>query len=284
MNPPPLISIVVPTLNQARFIEQTLASIAGQSWPRTEIFVIDGGSTDGTREIVERYANVVTHFLSEPDRGQADAINKGFRLARGDILAWLNSDDYYLPLALQRAAAVLGDISQPRLVHGSVLLLFENEDRGRIARAHAFPREQLNVSSCIYQPGAFWTRPLWERTGELNPDYHFVLDWDWWLRASEHGQFVPLDECLAVYRFHDAHKTGSGSLRRRQEILGHVERHASAEWVAAFRDVDARLDSLVSTWERFGRRGLHHLHTLCHLPLYLRHGAKMNAAFWQLHV
>jgi glycosyltransferase involved in cell wall biosynthesis len=281
---PPLISIVVPTLNQAQFIEQTLASIAGQNWPRTEILVIDGGSTDGTHEIVERYAHVVTQFLSEPDRGQADAINKGFRLARGDILAWLNSDDYYLPLALQRVASALDGIIQPRLVYGSVLLLFENEDRGRIARAHAFPREELNVSSCIYQPGAFWTRSLWEKTGELNPDYHFVLDWDWWLRASAHGQFVPLDECLAVYRFHDAHKTGSGSLRRRQEILGHVERHASGEWVAAFREVDARLDSLVATWERFGKRGWHHLHTLCHLRLYRRHGAKMNAAFWQLHV
>lgn len=81
---PPLISIVVPTLNQARFIEQTLASIAGLGWPRLELLVINGGSTDGTREIVERYAHVVTHFISEPDRGQGDAINKGMRLARGD--------------------------------------------------------------------------------------------------------------------------------------------------------------------------------------------------------
>jgi glycosyltransferase involved in cell wall biosynthesis len=284
MNPSPLISIVVPTLNQAAFIEQTLASIAGQNWPRTEILVIDGGSTDGTREIVERYAHVVTHFISEPDRGQADAINKGFRLARGDILAWLNSDDYYLPLAFQRAAAALGDISQSRLVHGGVLLLFENENRGRLARARAFPREELNVSSCIYQSGAFWTRPLWEKTGELNPDYHFVLDWDWWRRASAHGEFVPINECLAVYRFHDAHKTGSGAARRTQEILALVERHATPEWIAAFRDVAARLESLAATWERFGAKGHYRLHKLRHLDLYARHGDKVDAAFWQLHV
>jgi hypothetical protein len=197
MNPPPLISIVVPTLNQARFIEQTLASIAGQNWPRTEILVIDGGSTDGTREIVERYANVVTHFLSEPDRGQADAINKGFRLARGDILAWLNSDDYYLPLALQRAATALGDVSQPRLVHGSVLLLLENEDRGRIARAHAFPREQLNVSSCIYP-----TRRVLDAAA-LGEDRRIESRLSFRARlglvaAGERARSIcPLDECLA---------------------------------------------------------------------------------------
>jgi len=116
MSEHPLISIVVPTLNQARFIEQTLASITGQNWPRTELIVIDGGSTDGTREIVQRFP--VAHFVSEPDRGQADAINKGMRLAKGDILAWLNSDDYYLPLAFSRVVAALGDLSKPRLVYG----------------------------------------------------------------------------------------------------------------------------------------------------------------------
>jgi glycosyltransferase involved in cell wall biosynthesis len=275
---------VVPTLNQARFIEQTLASIAGQNWPRLELLVIDGGSTDGTREIVDRYAHVVTHFISEPDRGQADAINKGFRLARGEIFAWLNSDDYYLPLALSRAATALADVSRPRLVHGGVLLLFENENRGRIARARDFPREELDISSCIYQPGAFWTRQLWEKTGELNPEYHFVLDWDWWQRASTHGEFVAIEECLAVYRFHDAHKTGSGATRRTAEILALVNRHASPEWIAAFRDVAARLDAMAASWERFGARGSYRLHKLRHLDLYLRHGDKVDAAFWQLHV
>jgi glycosyltransferase involved in cell wall biosynthesis len=278
----PLISIVVPTLNQAAFIEQTLASITGQTWPRTELIVVDGGSTDGTREIVARFAPAVTHFISEPDRGQADAINKGFRLAAGEILAWLNSDDYYLPLAFQRVAAALDDPAQPRLVHGSVVLLFEDEDRGRIARARPFPRRELDVSSCIYQPGAFWTRSLWEKTGPLNPDYHFVLDWDWWRRAREHTAFTPLDECLAVYRFHRAHKTGSGVARRTEEILALVERHATPEWIAAFRDVAQRLDRLSATWRRFALNGRYRWHKLRHLDLYLRHGDKVDAAFWQL--
>src|SRR5262245_28017891 len=93
----PLVSIVVPTLNQAAYIGQTLASMVGQCWPRMEIIVVDGGSTDGTADVVREFGSAVTHFISEPDRGQGDAINKGFRLATGQILAWLNSDDYYLP-------------------------------------------------------------------------------------------------------------------------------------------------------------------------------------------
>ena len=279
----PLISIVVPTLNQAQFIEQTLASIVGQNWPRLELIVIDGGSTDGTREIVGRYP--VTHFISEPDRGQADAINKGMQLAKGDILAWLNSDDYYLPLALARVAAALGEVRQPRLVFGSVMLLFENENRCRVEPAKAFPRAALDVSSCIYQPGAFWTRALWEKAGELNPDYHFVLDWDWWLRASAYGDFIPLDECLAVYRFHAAHKTGSGSARRTEEILELVGKHAAPEWVAAFHAVAPRLAGLHATWRHcVNRRGRWTLHQLRHLDLYARHGDKVNRAYSQLHV
>src|SRR5215207_3330029 len=136
MSSTPLVSIIVPTLNQARFIEQTLASITGQNWPRLELIVIDGGSTDGTREIVERYP--VTHFISEKDRGQADAINKGMRLAKGDILAWLNSDDYYLPLAFMRVARVLEDTTKPQLVYGGCLLLYEQENTAKLVRPQPF--------------------------------------------------------------------------------------------------------------------------------------------------
>ena len=278
----PLISIVVPTLNQAAFIEQTLASIVGQNWPRTEIIVIDGGSTDGTREIVGRYP--VAHFISEKDRGQADAINKGMRLAKGDILAWLNSDDYYLPLALNRAIAALGDLTQPRLVYGACLLWFDAELRARVVHPGPFRREALATSSFIYQPSAFWTRALWEKAGPLDETKHFVLDWEWWLRASQHGEFLAINPCLAVYRFHAGHKTGSGLALRNDEILALVEREATPEWVAAFRDVAARLDGLAASWKRFGARGLHGLHKLRHLDLYARHGAKVDAAFWQLHV
>ena len=277
----PLISIIVPTLNQAAFIEQTLASIVGQNWPRLELIVIDGGSTDGTQAIVERYP--VAHFVCEPDRGQADAINKGMRLARGDILAWLNSDDYYLPLALSRAAEALGDLRQARLAYGSCLMLFESAGRGIVARAEPLTREQLATRDLIYQPSAFWTRPLWEKTGELTERYHFVLDWEWWLRASAHGEFLKIDHLLSVYRFHPGHKSGSGSARRTEEILELVAKYGSASSAEAFRAVARRLDRFTATARRCaGRRGLWTLHRLAHLDLYARYGEKVNEAYSQL--
>jgi glycosyltransferase involved in cell wall biosynthesis len=282
---PPLISIIVPTLNQAAFIEQTLASIVGQGWPRLELIVIDGGSTDGTRGIVERFGAEVTHFVSEPDRGQADAINKGMRLATGDILAWLNSDDYYLPQTLARVAAALGDVTQPRLVYGGCRLFYEADGSTKDMRAERFDRELLTTCDFIYQASAFWTRELWKRTSELDESQHFALDWDWWLRASLQGELIPLDEVLSVYRFHDAHKTGSGSVRRTEETVALVEKYATAEWAATFRDVAAKLGSLEKTWRWCaGRRGLWTLHKLLHLGLYARHGARIDRAFSQLHV
>jgi glycosyltransferase involved in cell wall biosynthesis len=278
----PLISIVVPTLNQARFIEQTLASIVGQNWPRTELIVIDGGSTDGTRTIVERYP--VTHFVSESDRGQADAINKGMRLATGDVLAWLNSDDYYLPLAFTRAAAAL-DPTKAQLVYGGCLLLYENDGTARLARPPEFDAEELKIHDFIHQPATFWTRALWEKTGELLVDQHYVLDWDFWLRAAALGEVRPLDDCLAVYRFHGAHKTGANNQRRTDEIIAFIERNAAPEWAAVFRDVAARLGPLGKSWDRWGRTGKYRLHKARHLDLYLRHGEdRVNKALWQLHV
>jgi hypothetical protein len=280
----PSISIIVPTLNQAQFIEQTLASIAGQAWPRLEIIVIDGGSTDGTSQIVERYAHVVTHFISERDKGQADAINKGMRLATGDILAWLNSDDYYLPCTLPRIAGRL-DPKARQLIYGNCLLAWEKSERSRIARARQpFDREVLKTCDFIYQPSAFWTRALWEAAGELDVNLSFTLDWEWWLRASALGDFIPLDECLSLYRFHGEHKTSSGSQRRTKEILALVERYATSEWATVFHAVAARLDSMAASWRRFGERGGYNLHRLRHLDLYARFGQKVDTAFWQLHV
>jgi glycosyltransferase involved in cell wall biosynthesis len=279
-----LLSIVVPTLNQSRFIAQTLASIVGQCWPRTEIIVVDGGSTDGTADVVKRFGSAVTHFVSEPDRGQADAINKGFRLAKGDLLAWLNSDDYYLPAAMDQVAPLLGDGTQPRLAYGGTIAFFEKTKETKFWSAPPFDRETLRTRALIYQPSAFWTRALWEKTGELNIAQHFTLDWDWFLRASAHCEFSTVDAPLSVYRFHAGHKTGSGNPRRAEEICAFVENHAGAEWGAAFRDVAEAMPRLAPGLARLKRLGLFRWRTLFYRRLYKRHGAKVKVALSQLAV
>ena len=280
----PVFSIVVPTLNQAEFIGQTLASIAGQPWPNTEIIVIDGGSTDGTAEVVRRFGSAITHFVSEPDRGQADAINKGMALARGDFLAWLNSDDYYLPDIFRRVASLLESGDQRRVVHGGTIAWFESRNETRYWSTGALTQELLKTRAAVYQPSSFWTRSVWEKTGGLNLDYHFVLDWDWFLRASAHSELIHLDAPLSVYRFHQAHKTGSGNPRRAKEICEFVERAAGPEWGSAFREVAERLDTFGPGLDRLKRFGLWRFRKWVYPELYRRHGDKVKVALSQLRV
>jgi glycosyltransferase involved in cell wall biosynthesis len=279
------LSIIVPTLNQARFIGETLASIVAQARERTEIIVIDGGSTDGTQEVVRSFGEKIAHFVSEKDSGQAEAINKGMRLATGDLRAWLNSDDCYLPGAMARFAPLLGDGSQARLAYGGTRAAFEETGEKRDWPAPPFDREMLKVKALIYQPSAMWTRALWEKTGELDVAQHFTLDWDWFLRASAHCEFARIEGGpLSVYRFHAGHKTGSGNPKRAAEICAFVEKHAGAEWGAAFRDVAQELPSLARWLPRLKKAGLFGLRTLFYRKLYKRHGAKVKVALSQLSV
>jgi glycosyltransferase involved in cell wall biosynthesis len=280
----PMFSIVVPTLNQADFIGQTLASIAGQAWSNTEIIVIDGGSTDGTAGVVRRFGKAITHFISEPDRGQADAINKGMALARGDFLAWLNSDDYYLPDIFRRIAPLLENRDQRKVVHGGTIAWFEARNETRYWSTGVLSHEILKTRAAVYQPSSFWTRAVWEKTGGLNLDYHFVLDWDWFLRASAHSHFVHLDMPLSVYRFHAAHKTGSGNPRRAKEICAFVDQTAGGDWGAAFREVAERLDTLGPGLDRLTRLGLSRFRKWFYPGLYRRHGNKVKVALSQLRV
>jgi hypothetical protein len=206
------------------------------------------------------------------------------RLARGDILTWLNSDDYYLPLTLQRIATVLGDDRAPRLLYGGSLYLYTAEDRARVFHAPPYDRERLLVDCYLTQPSTFWTRALWDKTGEINAELNFIMDWEYWVRASQHCAFEPLDLPLSVYRFHPGHKTSGRNHVRSSEVVALVERFASPEWVAAFREVNAQLDVLIPSWDRVRAGGRYGWHRLRHCALYRRFGEKVDAAYWQLHV
>lgn len=268
----PLISIVIPSFNQGDFIEQTLTSVIGQNYPKLEIIVIDGGSTDQTIKIVEKYSSSLSYFISEPDNGQAHAINKGFRQAKGDILGWLNSDDMYLPCTLSKVANIVGVSAEPKFVYGGCLHFFEGKASAFGYLPPDFDAERLTYFDYIVQPSTFWSRSLWEAVGELNESYNYVLDWDWFIRAAQVCNFIPIQDYFSIYRLHDNHKTGTGGLKRTEEMLRIVETYAKDEWISAYRDVYRQITSLRNGLNRLLKLRLYRFRHLFYPQLYLKHG------------
>lgn len=240
----PLISIVIPSFNQGEFIEQTINSVLGQFYSNLELIVIDGGSTDETLDILKKYANSITYYVSEPDNGQADAINKGFRIAKGDILGWLNSDDMYMPCTLSKIASIIGKSKTPKLIYGGCLHFFEGKEDAIGYLPPEFEADKLTYLDYIVQPSCFWSRSLWEVVGELNESYNYVLDWDWFIRATKVCELTPIRDYFSIYRIHDNHKTSSGGLRRSQEIVKVVETYASKECLSAYQNVLKQIKTL----------------------------------------
>jgi glycosyltransferase involved in cell wall biosynthesis len=230
----PSISVVIPSFNQGQFIEETILSVLGQRYPNLEIIVIDGNSTDNTVGILEKYSSQISYWHSKRDNGQADAINQGMSLSSGDVLCWLNSDDMYLPgTLLDVGKRFYRRTDQGHLIYGGAISI-DQSDRGLWSAA--LPAALFNASTLTYydfivQPSAFWTRRLWQLTGELNINYKYVLDWEWFIRASRITQFEYVPKFYSVYRYHSLHKTGSGSAERRKEILDIVKRFSSDYWI-----------------------------------------------------
>lgn len=271
----PRISIVIPSFNQGRFIEQTITSVLGQSYPNLELIVIDGGSTDETIRIVEKYRDSISFFVSEPDHGQAEAINKGFRLAQGEILGWLNSDDMLLPCALFKIAEAIGDVTCPNLVYGGALHFYEKTTYTFGELPPAFDADYLTCFDYIVQPGTCWTRRLWNMAGELDETYQYVMDWEWFIRASKVCRFIRLEgEYVSIYRLHGAHKSGSGNDRRQAEILRVVETYANPQWIAAYHDIARQIVPLRTWLHRFERLHLYWLRYLWYWPLYRTYGRR----------
>jgi glycosyltransferase involved in cell wall biosynthesis len=184
------VTVITPSFNQAKYLEATIRSVLLQRYAALEYFVIDGGSTDGSRDIIERYAPFLQYAVSEPDRGQAHAINKGFARASGDIVAWVNSDDYYLPGALARVVAEFEADRSLQWLYGDYLV--RTEPLGTLTPAHSepftLPAALLRGYSPICQPTAFVSRELLERVGGIDESFSLAMDYDFWLRAIEHAR------------------------------------------------------------------------------------------------
>lgn len=203
----PKISIITPSFNQADYIAETIDSVRAQNYSNLEYLIIDGGSTDSTLAILQQHDSL--NWVSEPDNGQADAINKGFKKSTGDIVAWLNSDDIYLPEALHRVADFFNQHPHIDLIYGDYHLIDQNGNV--LLRKQEIPFDYnilLYGLDYISQPTTFFRRSVFERSGYLDDTLHYGLDWEYWLRLANNGcQFAHLPIYLAATRWHIDAKT-----------------------------------------------------------------------------
>jgi glycosyltransferase involved in cell wall biosynthesis len=233
----PLISVIIPSFNQGAFIAQTIDSILQQSYKQVEILVIDGGSTDQTLDILRSYGDQI-FWLSEPDRGQAHAINKGLAMAKGDVIAYLNSDDYYLDGTLEKVASVLTSGTEERWLTGDYLIVDEqgkNIQSFVVAYKRFFRRRLsfnvLSVLNPIVQPSTFMTRSMTDATGTFNEELHYTMDYDYWLRAIRIEKPVILQDRLAAFRVHKASKGGSQYNAQFAEELAVARKYTINKWL-----------------------------------------------------
>lgn len=204
----PLVSIVTPSFNQGRFIHETIASVLGQNYPNIEYWVIDGGSSDATGAVLRNFAgDPRLHWISEPDQGQSDAINKGWSRCRGEIVAWLNSDDTYLPGAIRTQVEALQRNPACGGVYGDAVYI-DAESR-EIARLPSRPYRRLRLVrlEAPIQPTTFLRRSVCERIGPLNQAFRYSMDSDYWVRAARVAAFSYTPAAIATYRLHGESKT-----------------------------------------------------------------------------
>lgn len=239
----PRFSIVTPSYNQACFIGRTIDSVLGQQGDfDLDYHIVDGGSSDGTLEILRRYSDPRLTWISEPDRGQVDAINKGLRAARGDIVAWVNSDDVLLPGALERVARAFRAQPTAEWLHGRCEII-DAEDRVvrrwvslyKHLRAQRHSFENLLTENYVSQMTAFWRRSVHAEIGYLDEALHFAFDYDLWLRLALRSAPLYLPEQLACFRWYTTSKSGAQFERQFREDAEVAARHAGGRPLVLLR-------------------------------------------------
>lgn len=203
----PLVSIVTPSFNQAQFLEQAIRSVGGQDYPRIEHIVVDGGSTDGSLEILEAYSSDLALWMSEPDSGQAEAINKGLTHSHGEVVAWLNSDDVYMPGAVAEAVETLHRNPDAGMVYSDGLMVDSDLTLLDPHRYRSLSSLDLLKFEIVLQPTVFMRRSVLEQVGFLNEDFHLVLDHELWLRISSISRLQHVPRYWALERTHSQAKT-----------------------------------------------------------------------------
>jgi GT2 family glycosyltransferase len=289
----PLISIVTPSFNQGRYLGETLDSILGQGYPSLDYIVMDGGSADQSVEVIRARQERLAFWQSQPDSGQAAAINEGFRRARGVIFGWLNSDDLHMNGALGTVAEMLaGCLDDPVVLYGGCELFRDNGSVIERRAAVPFDLNRLQIADFLDQPSVFFTRAAWERVGPLDESLHYAFDWDWFLRAAKVCRFIRCDQVLSRYRIHSQHKTGTGGLRRWEEMSEVVRRHSPDEVVRHYQYLLACPDArwwlnkrmrLTQLFRRILPNGVSNaLGTVCAPPFWLVPRGISRATLWDI--
>lgn len=215
----PLVSIVTPSLNQGRFIEQTILSVRGQTYPHLEHIVMDAGSRDETVAILKKYEGTYSmRWVSEPDRGMYDGINKGFQSARGEILAYLNTDDWYLPWTVETIVNYFSAHPEINLVFGDHLDLYENGRVGLSIQPSFRFRLIRTTPWSLPQPTVFWRRKVYEALGGFDSGFQFCGDSDFWIRAGLRFKIGQIREVLALVQLHSDQKTTANEEKIAREL------------------------------------------------------------------
>jgi len=218
----PRVTIVTPSYNQAEYLEETIRSVLLQSYPNLEYFIMDGGSTDGSVEIIKKYEPWLTGWVSEKDNGQSAAINKGFSKATGEWLGWLNSDDCFAPDALLKLLKTAHD-AQADFVYGACVQFGVNPEVQRFPKMkspgpRAFDSTIITRADFIEQPAALWKREAYEQYGPLAEDLRYAFDWDFFIRCAQTSKGASCAQVVAAYRLHANNKSVELSARDEELI------------------------------------------------------------------
>jgi len=249
----PLVSIITPSFNQAEFLRRTIDSVLSQDYPNLEYIIIDGGSTDGSQDIIKEYQDRLAYWESSPDKGQTDAINKGFAKAAGKYLAWLNSDDIYHPGAISEAVAYLETHPGVGLVYGDCTFI-DARDR----TIGCFPAAQTDYERLrrgyvhIPQQASFFRAALWQEVGPLDPSFYFAMDYDLWVRLAKEAPLVYLPGLVwASFRLHGDAKTIAADAQCWPEML-RVHFREGGHWLSpiVIKFVLRRLAAPIINWRR----------------------------------
>lgn len=280
----PRISIVTPNYNYANTLETTVRSVIGQSYPELEHIVVDGNSTDESHQIIERYLKSIAHVVCEKDDGQYDAINKGLRLATGEIIGWLNSDDILFPWTLQAVGEIFASFPDVHWISARPTRITNGIPR-EVMPTRLYPQRLLQLGlfdgtdfSWVQQESTFWRRSLMEEAGLLDTSLRFAADFEWWTRFARHAELVSVDFPIGGFWDHGTNRSITNRDRyqaevtqvlekldaqqrgERERILGHWRRFTRVKHLTGLRGVVRRLGPLkdlgvrVISWDNAARR------------------------------